>query len=121
MKYFFIIFCLIANIAFASPERFGGFTYNLDDKGRVKYDKKTTTLTKNFNKNFAKGINKKLKKPYYLKESNKKTVEKDKYDLVPTYSLKQIHNSKHTEKGKIENTESENNKDSDENNDSNEE
>lgn len=117
MKYFILIFYLITTQTFGAPGRFGGFTYNLDDKGRVKHDEKTVELTENFNKDFATGINEEPQKPFYLTENNKNTVEKDKYNLVPTYSLKQIHNSTHTEKGKIENNKSENNEDSDENND----
>ncbi len=120
MKYLAVIFCLISNIASANPGRFGGFTYNMDDKGRVKYDEKTTELTNNFNDNFAKGTGEEPQKPYYLTKNNKKSVEKDKYNLVPTYSMKEIHSSKHTTKGKIsDNTETDNIEESTDNNEDN--
>ena len=119
MKYLVLIFCLISNIVYANPGRFGGFTYNLDNKGRVKYDEKTTELTTNFNNDFAKGLGEAPKKPYYLTDNNKKTIIKDKYKLVPTYSLKEIHNSKHTEKGKIDNDQTDDIENSNENETSN--
>lgn len=76
---FILIFCFCSIKAFASPARFGGFSYKRDELGRILLDEETEA----FNEGPAQ-LDEEPQQPYYLDENDIPVVSGDKYKLIYT-------------------------------------
>ena len=75
----FLTFLLISTETFASPARFGGFSYKKDEYGRVALDENTEA----FNEGPAQ-LEEEPQQPYYLEEEDLPQQPQDKYQLIYT-------------------------------------
>ena len=75
----FLTFLLISTETFASPARFGGFSYKKDEYGRVALDE----ITEAFNEGPAQ-LEEEPQQPYYLEEGDLPQQPQDKYQLIYT-------------------------------------
>ena len=87
MRKFGIIlaFLIFSNEAFASPARFGGFSYNKDEFGRVVLNEASEA----FNEGPAQ-LEEEPDPPYYLDESDLPVQSQDKYKLI--YTMEDVYN-----------------------------
>ncbi len=76
---FILVLCIYSIKAFASPARFGGFSYKKDDLGRVLLDDETEA----FNEGPAQ-LDEEPQQPYYLSDDDIPTESGDKYKLIYT-------------------------------------
>ncbi len=70
---------IISTETFASPARFGGFSYKRDDLGRVALDEETEA----FNEGPVQ-LSEEPQQPYYLEEEDLPVQSQDKYQLIYT-------------------------------------
>ncbi len=79
-----LLFCIFSNEIFASPARFGGFSYKKDEFGRVELDENTQA----FNEGPAQ-LDEDPEPPYYLEESELPVQSQEKYKLI--YSIEDVY------------------------------
>ncbi|MCR5506235.1 MAG: hypothetical protein K6F04_00105 [bacterium] len=74
-----LLFLLFSTNVFASPARFGGFSYKRDELGRVALDDETQT----FNEGPIQ-LEEEPQQPYYLEEGELPVQSQDRYQLIYT-------------------------------------
>ncbi len=74
-----LIFCFCSIKVFASPARFGGFSYKRDELGRILLDEETEA----FNEGPAQ-LDEEPQQPYYLEDDEIPSASGDKYKLIYT-------------------------------------